>query len=145
MTASTGFAAFLEDALAPIGGITLRRMFGGAGLYSDGIFFAILTGDVLYLRTDETGRAAFEAEGMEPFRYATKARQVTIGSYYRAPERLLDDPDELQAWARAAIAIARREASLKAAAKSKGTAPAAARTAKKRSPPTASKSKRRSR
>lgn len=145
MTASPGFIAFVEDALAPVGGITPRRMFGGAGLYCEGVFFAIVSGDVLYFRTDEAGREAFEAEGMEPFRYDTKARQVTVGSYYRAPERLFDDPDELVAWARTAIAIARREAAAKTTAKAKGTAPAAERTARKRSPSIASKPKRRSR
>lgn len=117
MTASSGLIAFLEDVLSPLGRIAVRRMFGGAGLYCDGTIFALLIKDVLYLRTDEAGRTAYEAEGMEPFRYETKARQVTVGSYYRAPERLFDDPAEMQEWARRAIATARRAAAAKPSSK----------------------------
>lgn len=110
MSASAGLIALLLDVLAPLGAISVRRMFGGAGLSCDGTFFALIIDDVLYLRTDEAGRAAFEAEGLEPFRYATKAREVTVGSYYRAPARVFDDPDDMQAWARRAITVARQAA-----------------------------------
>jgi DNA transformation protein len=107
MTASAGFIELLKDLLAPLGLITVRRMFGGAGVYSDGRFFAIVDDDTLFLKTDEAGRAAFEAEGMGPFTYMTKHGSGTLTSYWRAPERLLDDPDEMVAWARTALAAAR--------------------------------------
>jgi DNA transformation protein len=85
-------------------------MFGGAGIYCDGHVFAFVDDDQLFLKTDEAGRVAFEAEGMGPFTYQTKHGPGTLMSYWRAPERLFDDPDEMVAWARTALAVARRAA-----------------------------------
>jgi DNA transformation protein len=108
MTASKGFLELLEDLLAPLGPISVRRMFGGAGIYCDGLVFAFVDDDQLFLKADEAGRAAFEAEDMGPFTYTTKHGPGTLMSYWRAPERLLEDPDEMIAWARTALAVARR-------------------------------------
>jgi len=83
-------------------------MFGGAGVYADGVMFGLVDEDVLYLKTDDETRSAFEAEGMEAFAYATKDGRTTIMSYWRAPERLFDEPDEMLAWARQALAVARK-------------------------------------
>jgi len=110
MTASEGFVDHLEELLAPLGRVVVRRMFGGAGLYCDGDMFALISGDTLYFKTDGEGRTAFEAEGMSPFTYATKGGSGTLGSYWRAPERLLDEPDEMVAWGRRALAVAHRAA-----------------------------------
>lgn len=110
MAASSGFTGYLMESLAPLGSIVIKRMFGGAGIYCDGIFFAIVDDDVLYLKTDEGGRAAYEAEGMAPFTYQMKTGPGVLVSYYRAPERLLDDPDELRAWAGRAVQAARSSA-----------------------------------
>lgn len=104
----------LKDLLSPLGAIVVKRMFGGAGIYCDGTFFAIVDGDALYFKADEEGRAAFEAEGMGPFTYRTKRGEAALVSYYRAPERLLDEPDEMLEWARRAVAAAQRSAALKA-------------------------------
>ncbi len=108
MSASRGFLELLEDLLSPLGPISVRRMFGGAGIYCDGHVFAFVDDDQLFLKTDEAGRAAFEAEGMGPFTYTTKHGPGTLMSYWRAPERLFDDPDEMVAWARTALGVARR-------------------------------------
>ena len=89
MIASAGFLDFLVDILAPLGSITVRRMFGGAGIYCDAIVFAFVDDDTLFLKTNEGGRAVFEAEGMGPFTYITKDGPGTLLSYWRAPERLL--------------------------------------------------------
>ena len=113
MAASAGFLELLKDLMAPLGQISVRRMFGGAGIYCDGQFFALVDDDTLFLKTDESGRAAFEAEGMGPFTYMTKDGPGTLLSYWRAPERLLDDADEMLAWARAAMGVARRAAAKK--------------------------------
>jgi DNA transformation protein len=115
VTASDGFIAHLKDLLGELGHITVRRMFGGAGVYCDGQVFAFVDDDVLYLKTDEDGRTAFEAEDMGPFTYTTKHGPGQLTSYWRAPERLLDEPDEMRAWVKRALAVAR----LKAAAKAK--------------------------
>lgn len=108
MTASKGFLDLLEDLLTPLGPISVRRMFGGAGVYCDGHVFAFVDDDQLFLKTDEAGRVAFEDEGMGPFTYTTKHGPGTLISYWRAPERLLEDPDEMVAWARTALGVARR-------------------------------------
>lgn len=108
MGSSNEFLQLLRDLLSGLGPIQVRRMFGGAGLYSDGVIFGLVSNDTLYLRTDETNGSCFDAEALPPFSYWTKTGRTTISSYRRAPDRLLDDPDELVAWARDALAAARR-------------------------------------
>lgn len=107
MTASAGFIALTIDLLAGAGPVTVRRMFGGAGLYSDGVMFALVIDDTLYLKADDATKPRFEAEGGRAFVYNGKTRPVAM-SYWRVPDRLLDDGDELTVWAREAIAVARR-------------------------------------
>lgn len=108
MTASSGFLDLVKEMLEPIGSVAARRMFGGAALYIEGQVFAFVDNDCLYFKTDEEGRAAFEAEGAGPFTYTTKFGPGTLWSYWRVPERLLDEPDEMILWARRALAVARR-------------------------------------
>ena len=110
MAGASQFIAFVTDQLAPLGHVTARRMFSGAGLYCDGVIFALILRDVLHFRVDHTNRAAYESEGSEPFRYQARGKTVEIGSYWRAPERLFDDPDEMVHWARAALAAGQRAA-----------------------------------
>jgi DNA transformation protein len=108
MTASAGFAALIADLLSPVGPVSMRRMFSGTGVYCDGAMLGFVLDDTLHLKTDATSRKEFEAEGCAPFVYQGRGRAVAT-SYWRVPERLLDDPDELVAWARAALAVARRK------------------------------------
>lgn len=105
---------FLADLFAPFGPVTIRRMFSGFGISADGVTFALVIRDAIYLRTDADGAARFEAEGSRPFRYDTRTKTVTVGSYWLLPERLLDDPDELAQWASSAHAAAERAALSKA-------------------------------
>jgi len=116
MAASSGFIELVVDLLAPVGPVTVRRMFGGAGIYVDGTFIAIVDNDLLYFKTDLQTRRDFQAEGMGPFTYDTKHGPGTLDSYWRAPERLYDEPDEMARWARAALAVARAAARRKATA-----------------------------
>ena len=83
-------------------------MFGGAGIYADGIMFALVADGVIYLKADEQNTRDFERERLGPFTYATKAGRRGIRSYRRMPDRLYDDPEELAVWARAAFAAASR-------------------------------------
>jgi DNA transformation protein len=108
MASSGEFIEFLKDQLRGLGHVTARRMFSGAGLYCDGTIFALLLRDTLYFKVDDTNRAAYEAEGLEPFSYEARGRRVTIGAYWRVPERLFDEPDEMLEWARGALAAGRR-------------------------------------
>jgi DNA transformation protein len=110
MVASDSFAEFLREQLAPLGRVTMRRMFGKTGVFCDGLMFAMVTDDTLYFRVDDLNRATFkEAESSPPLNYAKKGRTIDL-SFWRAPERLWDEPDELVAWARTAMGAARRVA-----------------------------------
>jgi DNA transformation protein len=85
-------------------------MFGKTGVFCDGLMFAMVTDDTLYFRVDDDNRAAFkEAEAFPPLNYAKKGATIDL-SFWRAPERLFDEPDELVTWARTAMQAARRVA-----------------------------------
>src|SRR4051794_21654352 len=108
MVASASFAAFLREQLAPLGHLATRRMFGKTGLFCDGLMFAMVADDALYFRVDDDNRAAFkEAEAFPRLSYEKQGRTIDL-SFWRAPERLLDEPDELVDWARTALAAAGR-------------------------------------
>ena len=118
MVASDGFAEFLREQLAPLGRVTMRRMFGKTGVFCGGLMFGMVTNDTLYVRIDDHNRSVFkEAEPAPPLSYEKKGRTIDL-SFWHVPERLLDEPDELVTWARAALAAARR-----VAAKRKRAAP----------------------
>jgi DNA transformation protein and related proteins len=101
---------FLIDLFSDFGPVTIRRMFSGFGISVDGTNFALALRSGLYFRADQHSIPQFEAEGSKPFSYQTRARTVTVGSYWQLPERLYDDPLELTGWARAALAAAQRAA-----------------------------------
>ena len=110
MVASDSFADFLREQFAPLGHVTLRRMFGKTGVFCDGLMFAMVTEDTLYVRVDNHNQADFaEARSSPPLNYEKKGRTIDL-SFWRVPERLLDEPDELVLWARAALAAAGRVA-----------------------------------
>ena len=110
MVASDSFAEFLREQLASLGRVTMRRMFGKTGVFCDGVMLGMVRDNTLYFRVDDDNRAAFaEAESFPPLNYAKKSGTIDL-SFWRAPERLFDDPDELVTWARAALAAAHRVA-----------------------------------
>jgi DNA transformation protein len=110
MVASDRFAEFLRDQLAPLGRIAMRRMFGKTGVFCDGFMLGMVRDNTLYFRVDDDNRTAFEeAESFPPLDYQKKGGTIDL-SFWRAPERLFDEPDELVIWARAALAAARRVA-----------------------------------
>ena len=87
--------------------MTAKPMFGGVGLYAGDLFFALLAGDVLYMKTDETTRAALVAAGAHPFDPTPGRGGKT--QYYGVPAAILEDSDALIAWAKNSIAIARAQ------------------------------------
>ena len=101
---------FLIDLFADFGPVTIRRMFSGFGISADGTNFALALRGGLFLRADEQTIPRFEAEGSKPFQYQTRAKTVTVNSYWQLPERLYDDPEDLTVWARASLAAAQRAA-----------------------------------
>jgi DNA transformation protein and related proteins len=133
---------FLIDLFADFGPVTIRRMFSGFGISADGTNFALALRGGLYLRADQETIPRFEAEGSKPFQYQTRAKTVTVNSYWQLPERLYDDPEDLTVWAKASLAAAQRAAlrkrpKAKKAAAGKGAAKKAA--PKKVAPKTAAK------
>jgi DNA transformation protein len=110
MVASDSFAEFLREQLAPLGRITMRSMFGKTGVFCDGLMLGMVRDNTLYFRVDDDNRAAFkEAESFPPLNYEKKGGTIDL-SFWRAPERLFDEPDELVTWARAALRAAQRVA-----------------------------------
>jgi DNA transformation protein len=110
MAVSESLVALLQEQLEPLGRITFRRMFSGASVYCDGVIFGLILRDTLHFKVDDGNRAAYEAEGMEPFSYEAQGKIRQIGAYWCVPGRLLDEPDEMLDWARAALAAGRRAA-----------------------------------
>lgn len=105
MGVSESYKEFIQELFAGFGRVTIRNMFGGGGVFHDGIMFAIIADETLYLKVDDSNRGAFEAESMGPFTYHAKDRVNTM-SYWEVPERLYDDPEEFTDWARGAFAVA---------------------------------------
>src|SRR5438046_2790360 len=101
---------FLIDLFVDFGPVTIRRMFSGYGISADGTNFALALRAGLYFRADEVTIPQYEAEGSRPFQYQTRAKTVTVNSYWQLPARLFDDTEELSGWARAALAAAQRAA-----------------------------------
>jgi len=122
----------LMDVLRPLGGVASRRMFGGAGLFRAGVMFALISDEVLYLKADATTIPAFEAEDLGPFTYGTKNGDRVLTSYWRAPERLLDDDEEMRDWCRRAIGVAGQTARRNSATSAVSRTPAAARSRRSR-------------
>ncbi len=123
---------FLIDLFADFGPVTIRRMFSGFGISADGTNFGLALRGGLYLRADDQTIPRFEAEGSKPFQYQTRAKTVTVGSYWQLPERLYDDPEELTDWARASLAAAQRAALKKRPKKRSEASNAATKTATKK-------------
>lgn len=97
-TAAELFSAF--------GAVDVRRMFSGFGIYADDVCFALYLRGEFYLKADETTIPRFLAEGSEHFSYSTRAKTVSVKSWWRMPIRLYDEPEELADWARQAVAVA---------------------------------------
>ena len=102
-------AEFLRDLFSGFRPVSVRRMFGGAGVYCDGTMFALVSGGAIYLKAGERNDADFDAERLEPFSYRTRNGKRAVMSYRRMPDRLYDDPEELARWAERALAQAQGE------------------------------------
>lgn len=111
----------IHDLFRVFGPVSVRRMFGGAGVYAHGVMFALVVDGTIYLKAGAGNSADFEREGLKPFAYIAKGKTRLIASFRRMPDRLYDDPDELSEWARGALAAAR------SAPRSRGSTSAVAR------------------
>ena len=102
-------------------------MFSGAGVFADGLMIALVVDGVIFLKADVQTIPDFEREGLRPFSYKTRTGTRMLTSYWRMPERLYDEPDELADWARRAMETARR-----AVTRVRGTGKSKPKTGKKR-------------
>jgi DNA transformation protein and related proteins len=113
MANSKEFVAHVLEMMQPAGRASARAMFGGHGVYVDGLIVGIIVDDVLYLKTDTETRATFIAQQLEPFCYAAKTGELHVTSYYRPPDEALESPDAMREWLRLALSAALRSANRK--------------------------------
>ena len=137
MAKSSPLLDYLVDQMAPLGDVRGRSMFGGFGVYLDGVIIGIIAFDTFYLKVDDTNRPAFEAAGSQPFIYHQGKMDATMSSYWECPADVLEEPDQLRSWALTSLTVSRR-----ARAPAKRSAKKPAKPARSPSPKQARKKKR---
>ena len=100
---------FIRELFAPFGPVTVRRMFRSAGIFHQGLMIGLVSDGTIFLKADDASIPDFEREGSRPFTYTRGTRGPVALPYWRLPERLYDDPEELAAWAARALTIAERK------------------------------------
>jgi len=113
MAVSKDFVAYVVEQLGALSSVTSRRMFGGVGLYSEGLFFGLIDDDTLYFKVDDSNRGDFERRGSKPFCPFPDKSEFSM-SYFNVPADLLEDAEELSHWARKSVGIALAAANKKA-------------------------------
>ena len=98
----------LRDLFEPLGPISARAMFGGHGVYFDGMIIGVIIDEVFYLKTDAETRGRFEAAGCRPCVYVMRGKPLPM-SYWSLPEEAMDSPQAMRPWALLAIEAARRK------------------------------------
>lgn len=114
MPRTNEFCEYVVDRLSPLGTVTYRFMFGGYGIYLDGLMIAIGADDTLLLRADEENRGDYEARGIEPFQPYPDKPMSTM-PFYQVPDDVFEDQDELLRWAERSRAATLRNEERKAA------------------------------
>ena len=99
------FVSYVVELMQVIGPVIARGMFGGHGLFLNGLMFALIADSVLYLKVDQDSSKAFKSRGLEPFSYNKKGKEYRM-SYYQAPEEVFEDQDEMTTWANRAYSAA---------------------------------------
>ena len=102
----------IRELFTSFGTVSVRRMFGGHGVFAEGLMFGLCAGGELYLKADDLTVPKLAAEKSEPFVYNARGREIAL-SYWRLPERLYDEPDDFAVFARDAFSAARRAANAK--------------------------------
>ncbi len=108
MAVSSSYRTYVLEQLQQMGTVAPRSMFGGVGLYHQGVFFGLIADDCLYLKVDDSTRANFEVSGCKPFKpFGDESYSM---SYYEIPADVLEDRSRLRAWAEKAVAVAQKSA-----------------------------------
>jgi DNA transformation protein len=115
--ASDSFHDFVKELFASLGPVQIKRMFGGAGGYAEGVMFLLLADDAIYLKADDALKAELHEEGCGPFVWEPQSgpragEKVDLG-YWRLPDSAMDDPEEAARWGRKALAVAKAKAGAK--------------------------------
>lgn len=121
--AGDSFHEFVKELFAGVGPVQIKRMFGGAGGYADGVMFLLLADDTIYLKVDDALKAELAAEGCGPFVWVPQSgpragEKLDLG-YWRPPDSALDDPEEAAMWGRKALAVAKAKAAARKPRKTK--------------------------
>lgn len=119
MAVSAEFSEYLLELFEPLEDVSIRSMFGGAGVFCRGVMFGLIASDQLYFKIDDENKAMFEEAGCKPFTYGAKGGKRGVMSYYEAPDYLYDDSEEMLVWARSALEAALRNAKSKKTKKRK--------------------------
>ena len=106
------FVGYIIDLMQPLGAVSAKAMFCGYGIFLDGLMFALVADDVLYLKTGTDNLPDFRQRGLPPFSYQRNGKYINM-SYSEAPAELLDDADALLLWAGKAIAAAMKNTGAK--------------------------------
>lgn len=112
MAADSEFVSYLLELMESFGVVSARKMFGGYGIYRDGLMFGLVADDMLYLKVDEQNREDFEERDLQAFEYDKKGKKMKM-SYYQAPEDAMENSEEMCVWAGKAFAAALRAAAKK--------------------------------
>jgi len=102
------YIEYLHELLEPLGRISTKKMFGGRGVYCDGVIIGLVIDEALYLKVDEQTKPLFIAEGCEPFVYEMKKKQVAM-SYWSVPDDAMESSEQMLPWAKHALAAALRK------------------------------------
>jgi DNA transformation protein len=105
MSVSTQYLEYVLEQFASFTPVTSRRMFGGVGLYAEGLFFALIGDDTLYFKVDDSNRADYLARRSQPFRPFADDPTYSM-NYFQLPEDVLEDTSELREWTRKSLAVA---------------------------------------
>ncbi len=101
------FVEYLTEVFWELGPISSRKMFGGHGIYFDGVMIGLVADDMVYLKADAHSASKFTDQGLPQFKYPKGDRLVGM-SYYLAPEEALEDPSQMREWAQLAYEAALR-------------------------------------
>jgi len=103
MAVNKEYAQFVQDQLSEFGEVEMKGMFGGIGIFKDGLMFAKIGGDTFRLKVDDSNKQQFEDKGMKPYHSETKKKGMP---YWEVPQEVLEDKTELAKWAKQSFDIA---------------------------------------
>ena len=106
------FVTYVVELMESVGPVSAKGMFGGYGIFLDGLMFGLVADSTLYLKVDKETENEFKAKGLDAFTYNKKGKEIKM-TYYQAPEEALEDAEEMNSWANKAYGAALKAASKK--------------------------------